>query len=175
MVVISSGMNCLSFMDTFQAHQSTEMNQILIMLNSIYFIQGKLHPQKLNINFYCVAKRNFHGAFPISTENQKILRSFELNNEIAAGINGESLFDKNFQLQQEINDIKKQARQSKLKIALGKTKYDGLMKRYDAEVRRLKDEHKKQLDQKDEEIANSCCWGKKKSLQIQQMEELQWN
>ena len=126
------------------------------------FYPGKITSQKLNINFYCVPKRNFHGAFPISTENQKILRSFELNNEIAAAINGESLFDKNFQLQQEINDIKKQARVSKLKIALGKTKYDGLMKRYDAEVRRLKDEHKKELDQKDEQMQILAAREKKK-------------
>ena len=136
---------------------------------------GKETLQKLNINFYCVAKRNFHGLFPISTDNQKILRSFELNNEIASGINSESLFDKNFQLQQEINDLKKQARQSKLKIALGKTKYDGLVRRYDAEVRRLKDEHKKQLGQKDEEIKILAAGEKKSLFRFNKWRSYEWN
>ena len=73
----------------------------------------------------------------------------------------------------EINDIKKQ-QVSKLKIALGKTKYDG-MKRYDAEVRRLKDEHKKELDQKDEQMQILTAKRKKSLFRFNKWRSCRWN
>ena len=116
------------------------------------FSPGKSLQEKIYINFYSVPKHKFMNAFPISTENQRILRSFELHNEIGSTKDGESLYDKNFQLTQQVKELKKKVTGFKMKVGLARTKNDGLLKRHDDKLRQLDEKYKKQLQDKDEEI-----------------------
>jgi hypothetical protein len=116
------------------------------------FAQGEAAQEKLYINFYTVPKRNSVYNFPISTENQRILRSFELHNEIGVGQDGESLYDKNFQLSQEVQDLKKKLIDYKLKSAMAKTKNDASVRRYDARIKGIENDYKRRLQEKCEEI-----------------------
>ena len=102
--------------------------------------------KRILLNVYCTQKRIKRQLMPLATSSPKVLRSFELHNEIGVSHDGLSAYDQIYALKNQLKDSNLALKNCKERLASDQLSHEEEKKRFQNRIKTLETETKSALE-----------------------------